>query len=84
MSKKQLNKLSKKWQESMDSTVKSGFPVTVWFDLELGDSSIGVSKGIDDYEITTLYGSSIDWLGLSDSDIQALIERVEDRYFSYA
>ena len=83
MSKKQLNKLSKRWQESIDSTVKSGFPVTVWFDVEPGDRSVGLSSGIDDYEITTLNGCSVEWLKLSDKEIEHLIERVEDAHFSH-
>ena len=83
MSKKQLARLSKTWSESVDATVKGGFPVTVWYDVAPSDRSVGLSAGIDDYEITTLNGCSVEWLKLSDKEIEHLIERVEDAHFSH-
>ena len=84
MSKKQLARLNRTWSESLDTTVKGGFPVTVWYDVAPGDGFAGLSAGIDDYEITALNGCSVEWLKLSDKEIENLIERVEDAHFSYA
>ncbi len=84
MSKKQLARLNRTWLESIDTTVKGGFPVTVWYDVAPSDRSVGLSAGIDEYEITTLSGCSVEWLKLSDKEIERLIERVEDAHFRYA
>lgn len=84
MSKKQLARLNRTWSEALDTTVKGGFPVTVWYDVAPSDDSVGLSAGIDDYEITALNGCSVEWLKLSDKEIENLIERVEDAHFSYA
>lgn len=84
MSKKQLARLNRTWYESLDTTVKGGFPVTVWYNVAPSDDSVGLRGGIDDYEITTLNGCSVEWLNLSDREIENLIERVEDAFFSYA
>ena len=83
MSKKQLVKLNRTWSEALDTTVKGGFPVTVWYNVAPSDDSVGLSACIDDYEITTLNGCSVEWLKLSDKEIENLIERVEDAHFSY-
>lgn len=84
MSKKRLERLNRTWSESLDTTVKGGFPVTVWYNVAPSDDSVGLSAGIDDYEITSLKGCSVEWLKLSDKEIENLIERVEDAHFSYA
>ena len=84
MSKKQLARLNRTWSESLDTTVKGGFPVTVWYNVVPGDDSVGLSAGIDDYEITTLKCCSVEWLKLSDKEIENLIERVEEAHFRYA
>ena len=83
MSKKQLARLNRTWSESLDTTVK-GLPVTVWYNVAPSDDSVGLSAGIDDYEITTLKGCSVEWLKLSDKEIENLIERVEEAHFRYA
>ena len=84
MSKKQLARLNRTWSEALDTTVKGGFHVTVWYNVAPSDDSVGLSVGIDDYKITTLNGCSVEWLKLSDKEIENLIERVEDAHFSYA
>lgn len=84
MSKKRLERLNRTWSESLDITLKGGFPVTVWYNVAPSDDSVGLSAGIDDYEITSLKGCPVEWLKLSDKEIENLIERVEDAHFSYA
>lgn len=78
-SKKQerLSELLKYYKNYLDTTVKGGFPVTVWYKIEGAEPDVGImSDYVDDWELTTLDGRSCEWLKLSEKDEQTLLDEV--------
>ena len=75
-SKKQ-ERLSKLWRDyryRYDTTVKGGFPVTIWYNIGGAEPDVGImSDYIDDWCVTTQDGSDCEWLRLSDKQEQDLI-----------
>ena len=83
-SKKQerLNKLWRRYQHSHDTTVKGGFPVTVFFNMGAADPDVGImSDYIDDWCITTQDGANCDWLKLTEKQEQALLDEIYEMDF---
>lgn len=78
-SKKQerLKKLFRYYRNSLDTTVKNGFPVTIWYNIGSAEPDVGImSDYVDDWELTTLDGRSCEWLKLSEKDEQTLLDEV--------
>lgn len=78
-SKKQerLSKLWRYYRYSYDTTVKRGFPVTIWYNVGGAEPDVGImSDYIDDWCVTTQDGSDCEWLRLSYKQEQDLIDEV--------
>ena len=78
-SKKQarLQQLWRDYRHSHDTTVKGGFPVTVWFTMGSAEPDVGImSDYIDDWCVTTQDGCDCDWLNLTEKQEQALLDEV--------
>ena len=78
-SKKQarLSKLWRDYRHSHDTTVKGGFPVTVWFTMGSAEPDVGImSDYIDDWCVTTRDGCNGEWLNLTEKQEQALLDEV--------
>ena len=83
-SKKQerLRKLSLDYRYSHDTTVKGGFPVTVYFNVGAAEPDVGImSDYIDDWRLTTRDGSNCDWLKLTEKQEQALLDEIYEMDF---
>ena len=79
-SKKQerLTKLWRSYRHSHDTTVKGGFPVTIWYNVGgAAEPDVGImSDYIDDWCITTQDGANCEWLNLTEKQEQALLDEV--------
>jgi len=72
-----LQQLWRSYRYSHDTTVKGGFPVTVWYSLGSAEPDVGImSDYIDDWCVTTQDGCDCDWLKLSDKQEQELLDEV--------
>lgn len=78
-SKKQerLSKLWRDYRHSHETTVKGGFPVTVYFNMGTAEPDVGImSDYIDDWCLTTQDGANCDWLKLTEKQEQALLYEI--------
>lgn len=78
-SKKQerFRKLWRSYRNSLDTTVKGGFPVTIWYNIGGAEPDVGImSDYIDDWCLTTQDGVNCDWLKLTEKQEQALLDEI--------
>ena len=77
-SKKQARlQLWRDYRHSHDTTVKGGFPVTVWFTMGSAEPDVGImSDYIDDWCLTTQDGANCDWLKLTEKQEQDLLNEI--------
>lgn len=62
-------------------TVRNGFPVLVWFDVNPADRDVGyMTEWVGDAEITTTNYGSIKFLGLSPKEQDDAIEEAFEKY----
>ena len=72
-------KLWRSYRNSLDTTVKGGFPVTIWYNIGGAEPDVGImSDYIDEWELTTPDGCNCEWLKLSEKDEQKLLDEVHE------
>lgn len=78
-SKKQerFRQLWRSYRNSLDTTVKGGFPVTIWYNIGGAEPDVGImSDYIDDWCLTTQDGANCDWLKLTEKQGQDLLDEI--------
>ena len=74
-----FRKLWRSYRNSLDTTVKGGFPVTIWYNVGGAEPDVGImSDYVDEWELTTLVGCNCEWLKLSEKDEQKLLDEVHE------
>lgn len=61
-----LDALRKQYEFSLQTTVRNGFPVIAWYDVNPADPSTGdFTPYIDGFHLTTTSGFSTKWMNLT-------------------
>lgn len=72
-----FRQLWRSYRNSLDTTVKGGFPVTIWYNIGGAEPDVGImSDYIDDWCLTTQDGANCDWLKLTEKQEQDLLDEV--------